>query len=117
MQFSREILVLLLLIPSFSSASGVTYAVNSGFGTGELFLSLSESEQRSYAVGVINGMLVAPMFGAQKKKMRWFEQCIQNMTDSQVTSILVKFLRDNPGRWHETPHVPMFTALKEACPK
>lgn len=116
MRFSSVVLILLLVVPSFSVASETTL-IRTGFGTGERYLSASEQEQRAYAAGIINGMLMAPMFGASRGKMRWLEQCIQGMTDSQIVSILTKYLRDNPGRWHETPHAPMYTALKESCSK
>ena len=116
MRLYSVVLILLLVLPLFSGASETTL-IRSGFGTGEQYLAASEQEQRAYAVGIINGMLMAPMFGASRGKMRWLGQCIQGMTDSQIASILTKYLRDNPSRWHETPHAPMYTALKESCPK
>jgi len=91
--------------------------IKNGFGSGEDYLKMSQSEQRAYAMGVVNGMLLAPLFGAPKNKMLQIENCLVGMTDSQVAAILAKYLRDNPGRWHETPHTPMYAALLESCPK
>ncbi len=91
--------------------------IRSGFDSGEGYLQMSQSEQRAYAIGVVNGMLLAPLFGAPKNKMLQIENCLGGMSDSQVAAILAKYLRNNPGRWHETPHAPMYTALLESCPK
>lgn len=100
-----------------STAVAQPVAINNGFGTGEDYLKMDTSEQRAYAMGVVNGMLLAPLFGAPKSKMLRIENCLVGMTDSQVAAILAKYLRDNPGRWHETPHAPMLAALMENCPK
>ena len=105
----------------FALAVSVAFAqpvtIKNGFGSGEDYLKMGPSEQRAYAMGVVNGMLLAPLFGAPKNKMLQIENCVVRMTDSQVAAILAKYLRDNPGRWHETPHVPMYAALVESCPK
>lgn len=99
----------------FSHAVEQTY-IHKGFSTGEEFLNMSIIEQRAYGMGIVDGMLLAPLFDAPRPKMLWVEKCIVGMTDSQVTAILAKYLKDHPGRWHETPHVPMYSALRENCP-
>ena len=106
---------LVVSIPSFAADEGVL--IHNGFGTGQAYLEMSSAQKRAYAMGVINGMLLAPLFSAPKKAMLWLESCAVNMTDSQVAAILTKYLEQNPGRWHETPHAPMFVAMKDACPK
>jgi hypothetical protein len=68
-------------------------------------------------MGAINGMVIAPLFGAPKDKMRWFESDVESMTDDQVAAILSKYLQDNPGRWHDGLHVLMYSAVKEAYDK
>jgi hypothetical protein len=111
-----------LLLALFFVLAGHLYAaegvvIRNGFGTGEDFLNMNSAEQRAYAMGVIIGMLLAPLFGASKSNMLWIEQCVERMTDSQAAAILNKYLRNNPGRWHETPHAPMYSAMLASCPR
>jgi hypothetical protein len=91
--------------------------IHNGFGTGQAYIKMDESEKRTYAMGAINGMLLAPLFGAPKDRTKWFESYIENMTDEQVAAILTKFLRDNPGRWHEGLHALMYSAIRDAYRK
>lgn len=78
---------------------------------------MTEFEKRAYAMGAINGMLIGPFFGAPKDKMQWLESYVENMTDEQVAAIFTKYLKDNPGRWHDGLHVLMYMAIKEAYGK
>lgn len=112
----RYIFLILLTLVSGLALSQVV-EIHNGFGTGEEYLEMSLKEQRTYAMGLVNGMLLAPMFGAPKTRMLRLEQCITGMTDTQVAAILSKYLRDNPSRWHETPHTSMYAALIDSCPK
>jgi len=91
--------------------------IHNGFGTGGDYVKMSESQKRAYAMGAINGMIIAPLFGAPTYEMQWFESYVENMTDVQVAAILSKYLQDNPGRWHDGLHVLMYSALKEAYDK
>jgi hypothetical protein len=113
----RELFLGLLMVAiAVNGLAAEPVLIQNGFGTGEEYLKMSPLEQRAYAMGIVNGMLLAPLFGAPKDRMFRFESCVTGMTDSQVAAILTKYLRDNPGRWHETPHAPMYTALMKACP-
>jgi len=90
--------------------------IHNGFGTGQSFLDdMSPAQQRAYAMGAINGMLLSPMFGASKAQLHWFESCVENMTDEQVAAIIRKHLRDHPERWHYGLHIESWTAMKAAC--
>jgi hypothetical protein len=89
--------------------------IHHGFATGEDYLNMTEAEQEAYAMGVVNGMLVAPLFGAPKKRLAWLEGCMRGKSSSQVTALFTNYLRENPLRWNETPHVTMYSALRNAC--
>lgn len=109
------LLTLVTLASGSASAQGVE--IHHGFATGEDYLKMSPPEQRAYTMGLVSGMLLAPLFGASKARMTQVETCVTGMSDTQVAAILAKYLKDNPSRWHETPHVPMYAALMESCPK
>jgi len=110
--------IMLILLTALSGAGfSQEVVIKTGFLTGEVYLKLDHVEQRAYSMGLVNGMLLAPFFDAPKARMDWLEKCLTGMTDTQVTALFLKYLRDNPSRWHETPHAPMFAALRDACPK
>lgn len=118
---NRVALVFVLVLISIS----ITYADNNvlkgpvslqkGFLTGEDFLKLSEAEKTSYSMGIVDGYLSAPIFGAKPKYVNWVSTCIKGKTNTQVTAILVKYLQDNPGRWENSVQFLMFEALKKGC--
>lgn len=91
--------------------------VTSGFGTGNDYMAMSVREKYAYVMGAINGMLMAPVFGAPEKNTKWFTDYIKGMTNKQVVAILTKFLDDNPGRWHEPLNLLTYDAMQDAYDK
>lgn len=90
-------------------------SVYKGFINGEDFLKLSFTEKSSYCMGIIDGYLASPMFGANTKYTRWISSCAKGKTNTQISAILEKYLKDNPGRWEKSVQFLMFEALKKAC--
>ena len=80
-------------------------------------MAFTDVNKKRYAIGVLDGMFLAPLFGAPKANIKWLENCVVNMTDSQVAAILNKYLIDNPARWHEPLNIIAYSALREACPR
>jgi len=113
----KKIIAVALTAFALNATAEESFWIHNGFSTGEQFLNMPEAEKLAFSMGTVNGMLLAPLFGAPKERMLWIETCVLGMTDSQVTAIFEKYLRDNPSRWHQTPHAPMYSALKQACPK
>ena len=111
-RFTISLVIFLTATVLFAADQGVL--IHNGFGTGQDYIKMNQSQKRVYAMGAINGILIAPFFGASKEKMQWFESYVKNMTDEQVAAILSKYLEDNPGRWHDGLHVLMYSAIKEA---
>jgi c-di-AMP phosphodiesterase-like protein len=116
MKFKVSMTIVILFVAVAAFAAKEVF-IHNGFGTGQDYIKMTSAEKRAYAMGAINGMLLAPMFGASKDKMRWMESYVENMTDEQVVAILSKYLEDNPGRWHDGLHILMYSALKEAHDK
>lgn len=90
--------------------------ISQGFLSGEEYLNLDTTGKRSYAMGVLSGMLTAPLFGAPEEKVSWLSSCAVNMSDEQVAAILTKYLRDNPGKWQYAMNVTSFNAMRASCP-
>src|ERR1051325_10548825 len=72
--------------------------ISPGFFTGKDYLDMTETEQRAYATGEINGMLVAPFFGAPEENLNWIKTCTGKMSDEQLASIVSKFIREQPDQ-------------------
>ena len=108
------ILIFALLIGS-SSVVADPVAIKRGFFTGNDFLQLSQDDKRDYVIGMTDGLLLAPIFGAPKAEMKWVEDCLTDMNNVQISAILEFFLKNNPARWHQQMNILTFVALKENC--
>ena len=78
---------------------------------------MSESERSGYAMGFINGLLVAPMMTGKESDAMWLHPCTIKMTNTQAVAIIEKFLNDNPGRWQQPMNVLSFQAILQSCPR
>ena len=99
--------------PNVAAERGVL--IHNGFGTGQDFLGFSEAGKRGYAMGVINGYIMAPMLGAPEARVSRVGRCLENMTDVQVAAIIDKWLREHPERWHYGLHFESWMAVKSMC--
>ena len=98
-------------------ASQQRVKISPGFFTGKDYLDMSETEKRAYATGEINGMLVAPFFGAPEENLNWLKMCTGKMSDEQLASILSRFIREQPHQMQTNLNVLTFTAVRDACRK
>lgn len=114
----RTILVglsLLLLGGACLQAQDQPAEIHNGFLTGNEYRDLANTQRQHYIMGVIDGSLLAPLFGAPKPKLAWLETCVTGMRSDQVVAIVDKFLEANPVRWHQSMHVLVYSALRESC--
>ena len=112
------------LLPLFAILAFVTVYANQqrvkispGFFTGKDYLDMSDTEKRAYATGEINGMLVAPLFGAPEENLNWLKTCTGKMSDEQLASILTRFIREQPDQMQANLNVATFNAMRDACRK
>src|SRR6476620_5688523 len=109
------ILTFLLCLDSYGSQTRVT--ISRGFFTGKDYFEMSETEKRAYATGAINGMLVAPFFGAPEERLTWLKTCTGKMSDEQTASILSNYIPTDSSQLSMSLNVVTFNALKDACDK
>jgi hypothetical protein len=110
----------LLVLFLFLFASGFSQdgrVVHHGFLNAEDYLELSAQQQLGYAMGVIDGMLIAPLFGAPDDgaRLKMLGHCVEGMRNTQVKAILDTFLKQHPERWNDPMHAVAFAATQEAC--
>ncbi len=109
------VLTLAELAPVGRVAEQQPIAIKGGFITGNTYREYSDDVKAVYVMGVIDGMLDAPGFGAPKKKMAWLETCVVGMSGYQVAAIIDKSLRDAPEYWHEPINAQVLSAMWGAC--
>ena len=91
--------------------------ISHGFFTGKDYLEMSDTEKRAYVTGQINGMLVAPFFGAPEANLDWLKTCTGKMSDEQLASILSTYIHEQPDQAQTNLNVVTFTAIRDACRK
>ncbi len=109
------VIALVAFVSVYANQQKVT--ISGGFFTGKDYLDMSDTEKRAYATGGINGMLLAPFFGAPEENVNWLKTCSASMSDEQIAAILTTYIRDQPSQWHYSLNVLTFNAMKNACPK
>jgi hypothetical protein len=108
-------LALLTYISAFASQQRVS--ISRGFFVGKEYFDMSDTEKRAYATGAINGMLVAPFFGAPEERLNWLKTCSAQISDEQTASIIGNYINGDSSRQSMNLNVITFNALKEACDK
>jgi hypothetical protein len=111
----RYLLALIALIVAINVyANQQTVKISPGFFTAKDYLDMSDTERRAYVTGQVNGMLVAPFFGAPEDNLTWLKTCSGKMSDEQLASLLTRYISDHPNQ-EQNLNVVTFTALREAC--
>jgi len=111
----RYLLALIALIAAINVyTTQQTIKISPGFFTAKDYLDMSDTEKRAYVTGQMNGMLVAPFFGAPEENLSWLKTCSGKMSDEQLASILSRYIRDQPNP-QANLNVVTFNALREAC--
>jgi len=113
----KYLLALLALVVAINVyANQQTVKISPGFFTAKDYLNMSDTERRAYVTGQINGMLVAPFFGAPENNLSWLKTCSSKMSDEELASILSRYVRDQPNQ-EQNLNVVTFAALRDACRK
>jgi hypothetical protein len=115
------LLLAALLALSITLASGYAnqqkVSIGPGYFTGKEYLEMTDNERRAYGTGAVNGMLVAPFFGAPEDNLNWLKTCTAKLSDEDIAVILTRYVRDNESQSSYNLNVLTFNALRNACPK
>ena len=112
MKYLLGLIALIVVINVHATQQAVK--ISPGFFTARDYLDMSDTEKRAYVTGQVNGMLVAPFFGASEENLAWLKTCSGKMSDEQLASILSRHIRDQPNA-QANLNVVTFNALREAC--
>jgi hypothetical protein len=128
---SRLLLLAALVVTPASAQSGpdrppstqprrAVGLVTGGFMTGQEFRELSEAEQQGYVMGIVDGMLMAPVFGGgddATRSTQRFLDCLKGMNSLQLAAVARKHLESYPERWHESMRFLFWQAWLPICPE
>ncbi len=113
-------LMLLFLLPveGIPQQHVVSHTTHNGFLQAREYLDMDEGGQRAYAMGILDGMYLAPWFGApdNDKGLVSLATCVEGMKASQVAAIIEKHIRDHPEYWHWDLKDEAYSAMRKACP-
>ena len=115
MRYLTSLLALVACVTVYANQQ--TVKISPGFFTGKDYLDMSDTEKRAYATGGINGMLVAPFFGAPEENLNWLKTCTGKMSDEQLAGIVTRYIRDQPNQLDANLNIVTFNAIREACRK
>ena len=107
----------LLLVLAAVHGNQQKVSIGPGFFSAKDYLEMTDNERRAYATGAINGMLVAPFFGAPEDNLGWLKSCTVKMSDEDIAGILGRYIRDNESQLNYNLNIVTFNALRNACPK
>ena len=90
--------------------------VPKSFLSGNDWRGLSKGEQQAYAVGVVDGLDLAFVYGKHGTSLAWINPCVTGMASDQVRAMLRAEIDANPGEGNLlTVHQAMYRALWKAC--
>jgi hypothetical protein len=114
----KRLLAVITLIAAINVyANQQTVKISPGFFTAKDYLDMNETERRAYVTGQINGMLVAPFFGAPEENLSWLKTCSSKMSDEEVAGIVSRYVRDHANQMNFSLNVVTFNALRQSCRK
>ena len=114
----RRVLIILALLTCINVfASQQRVSISRGYFNGRDYFEMSDTEKRAYATGAVNGMLVAPFFGAPEERLQWFKTCTAKLSDEQLASILTSYISNDSNQLSMSLNVVTFNAIKDSCNK
>jgi hypothetical protein len=116
---TRLTLLLLVLLGAHGiSQETLSTRIHREFLKAKDYLDMDSNNQRAYATGVVDGMYMAPFFGAQDdgKALVSLATCVEGMKGSQVAAIIEKYIRDHPENSHWDLNLQAYSPMRGACP-
>lgn len=86
------------------------------FYNAETFLGLSDADRMMYATGLMDGFMGSALFGSNDEAVAALVSCAKGMTNSQISGIFTKYVKDHPETWHYPMNVEAFNAFHAVCP-
>ncbi len=72
-------------------------------------------QKKAYVKGLVEGMLLAPAFGAPEESMLCLYDCTNEMDIDEVRKLLFDYIKDRHDLWENRNPAKSFRAISQAC--
>jgi hypothetical protein len=84
--------------------------------TGEIYRNLDTVSRGFYLAGLVDGLLGAPLLGANEHLTETLHNCVLQFHPAQTVAIVDKYIADHPADWQFDMHILTVEALQAVCP-
>lgn len=89
--------------------------IQGGYVSGAQYMDMDGLTKKAYVSGLIEGMLLAPAFGAPEENMEWFYVCTQEIGLNEIRKLLFEYIKDDYDLWENQNPAKNFRAIYQAC--
>ena len=89
--------------------------IHGSYISGLQYLDMNGLEKKAYVAGVVEGMLLAPAFGADEAGMVWFHECTRAIGLKELRKYLFEYIKERDALWQHRNPAQIFRAIHEAC--
>ncbi len=110
--------LLLLIATAIDGVPQGQVRLHRGSMTAQEFLDMPQGARKYYVMGLMDGLFLAPMFGAPAGN-KWriaIQSCVEGKQVSQLMAIIEKYMKSHPEYWKSDAHFVAYNALSRACP-
>lgn len=79
------------------------------------YVSMGGLDKKAFVSGVLEGMLLAPAFGAEEAKMQWFLDCTNALDRIKLRADINAYVMAHSDGWTDTAPTAYYQAIAEAC--
>lgn len=89
--------------------------IHGGYVSGVQYMDMDGLQKKAYISGLLEGMLLAPAFGAPDENMEWFYVCTKEMGLNEIRQLLFEYIKTNYDLWENRNPAKSFRAIYQAC--
>ena len=108
-------LTLCLILLPLTIYAGREIIVPNGFWKGNDWKD-NEPLRYSYAMGVVDGMLLGSTVERNGASMEWLTACLTGKNSYQLIRVIQREIDEHPDRLHDNMHIIAYRALVKSCP-
>ncbi|HEX7005710.1 MAG TPA: hypothetical protein VF274_01095 [Alphaproteobacteria bacterium] len=79
------------------------------------YVSMGGLQKKAFVSGVLEGMLLAPAFGADETRMEWFLACTTEIDRIEMRAKINDYVMARSDLWPDTDPAPYYRAVADAC--
>lgn len=86
-----------------------------GYVTGKGYLDMDGVEKRAYLMGLMEGMFLAPAFGAPEGNLKWLLDCTSQVGLNDFRSSMFQYILRRDELYENQSPVKAYRAIKALC--